>query len=122
HGAIDAVAFIDDNKALRGLTISGLPVHGPRDLKALIEQKRVDRVLLAMPGLPRHRLQVLALKLQDYGVGVHAVPAFAQLAGEEELLRRIEPVSIEGLIGRAQVEDDLPGAEETFAGRTVMVT
>ena len=122
HDAIEAVGFVDDSRALRGLTVSGLPVHASSDLKRLIVSRRIDRVLLAMPQLPRHKLSALALRLQGLGVDVHVVPSFAQLAGEQELLRRIEPVSVEGLIGRAQVKDDLPGAQDTFAGRTVMVT
>lgn len=122
HDSIEAVAFIDDNPALRGLTISGLPVHGPGDLRHLIETKRIDRVLLAMPRLPRNKLSLMVVRLQAFNVDVHAVPSFAQLTGEEELLRRIEPVSLEGLLGRAQVKDELPGAQDTFAGRSVMVT
>jgi FlaA1/EpsC-like NDP-sugar epimerase len=122
HDAIEAVAFVDDNPALRGLTVSGLPVHGPGDLRNLIDSKRIDRVLLAMPQLPRHKLSLMVLKLQGFNVDVHAVPSFAQLTGEEELLRRIEPVSLEGLLGRAQVHEDLPGTQDTFAGRSVMVT
>jgi FlaA1/EpsC-like NDP-sugar epimerase len=122
HDAIDPVAFVDDNPALHGLTVSGLPVHPPTDLKRLIERKRVDRVLLAMPQMPRHKMTLLVTKLQTMGVDVHAVPSFAELVGEAELLRRIEPVSVEGLLGRAQVNNDLPGAEQTFAGRAVMVT
>lgn len=122
HDTIDPVAFIDDNPALRGLTVSGLPVHGPGDLRKLITSKRVERVLLAMPQLPRHKMSLMLVKLQALNVDVHAVPSFAQLTGEEELLRRIEPVSLEGLLGRAQVNEELPGTQGTFAGRSVMVT
>jgi FlaA1/EpsC-like NDP-sugar epimerase len=53
---------------------------------------------------------------------VHAVPSFAELVGEAELLRRIEPVSVEGLLGRAAINNELPGARDTFSGRSVMVT
>jgi FlaA1/EpsC-like NDP-sugar epimerase len=122
HDAIDPVAFVDDNPALAGLTVSGLPVHAPTDLKRLIERKRVDRVLVAIPQMPRYKMTLLVAKLQTLGVDVHAVPSFAELVGEAELLRRIEPVSVEGLLGRAQVNNDLPGTEQTFTGRTVMVT
>lgn len=122
HDAIEAVAFVDDNPALYGLTVSGLPVHSPADLKTLIKVKKVDRVLLAMPAMMRQKVQVLVAKLQGYGVDVHAVPSFAELVGEAELLRRIEPVSVEGLLGRAAINNELPGARETFSGRSVMIT
>lgn len=122
HDTIEAVAFIDDNPALRGLTVAGLPVYGPGELPGLIESKRISRVLLAMPQLSRHKLSLKVLKLQALKVDVHAVPSFAQLVGEEELLRRIEPVSLESLLGRAQVHEELPGNEGTFGGRSVMVT
>ncbi|MCR8724183.1 polysaccharide biosynthesis protein [Frigidibacter sp. ROC022] len=122
HDSIDPLAFVDDNPALRGLTISGVPVYGPGDLRQLIRNRRIDRVLLAMPQLSRSELSLKLARLQSFDVDVHAVPSFAQLAGEKELLRRIEPVSLEGLLGRAQIQDELPGARDTFAGRSVMVT
>jgi len=49
------VAFIDDRKSLQGSNVSGVRVYGADDLEQLVHQKRIDRILLAMPAAPRRR-------------------------------------------------------------------
>src|SRR5690606_8708902 len=40
---IETVAFVDDNSALQGLSIMGLPVMRPTDIAAIVAEKQVDR-------------------------------------------------------------------------------
>ena len=120
--SIEAVAFIDDNRALRGLRVAGLPVYGPDELPELVASKRIDRILLAMPKLPAAKLSLKLVKLQSLGIDVHAVPSFTRLAGEAEILSKIAPISVDDLLGRNQLTADIPDATDVYAGKSVLVT
>ena len=43
------VAFADDEPRLRGIIVSGLRVHGPEEIVALVVRHGIGRIILAMP-------------------------------------------------------------------------
>lgn len=45
------VGFVDDNPALQSLTVAGLPVRSPDNIRKIIEDSEIERVILAMPSL-----------------------------------------------------------------------
>ena len=45
EGDIDAVAFVDDNVALHGLTVAGLPVFSPVKIAEIVEDRKSDQHL-----------------------------------------------------------------------------
>ena len=49
--AFDPLVFIDDNKSLHGRMVNGIKVFAPEQLPALIKDRSIDRVLLALPSL-----------------------------------------------------------------------
>ena len=122
HAAIRPVAFVDDNPALQGLTVAGLPVHRPARLAEIVARQRISRVVLAMPALPRARQAGIARALQPLGVEVQSVPSFAQMIGTEAAPDRLQPVLPGAFLGRAAVADALEGLAPVYGGRTVLVT
>ncbi len=116
------VAFVDDNPAMRRMTVAGLPVLSPADLESTIRNKKIHRVLLAMPSLPSPQRLRISRRLAPLGVDVQALPSFAQLAGEEELVNKLKPVNPADLLPRSQFDDDLANAESIYRGRSVLVT
>ena len=94
------VAYIDDNKMLQGAIVQGLHVHAPAAIARLVRTKRVDRVLLAMPSVPRARLAQLSHQLEEKGLNVQNLPSFARLAGNGvPLVGQLRPVVPGGSIG-----------------------
>src|SRR6202140_5847635 len=49
----EPVAFIDDKKSLQGSNINGIRVYGAYSLPELVRQRKIDRILLALPPLSR---------------------------------------------------------------------
>lgn len=122
HQSIDAVAFVDDKTALQGLIVAGLRVHRPVDISRIVAERRVDRVLLAMPSLSQPKLTQIARRLEKLGLEVQALPSFAQLIGEEPLVEKLVPIPPARLLGRKAVRH---GNGQSFAhitGRSVLVT
>ena len=119
---IQTVAFVDDNPALHATMVRGLTVYSPVAVDGLITSRQIDRVLLAMPSLSRPKLAQLSRRFEDMGVDVQALPSFAQLTGQEELLGQLEPVAPGKFLGRAPLDAELPGGSDTYADRAVLVS
>lgn len=83
------IAFIDDDPALQGKSISGLPVFGVRDLHRIIDEMSVTRVMLALPGpsgeLARRRLEDYSVQIVDAIQGRE--PGIGRLTPEEQFAR-----------------------------------
>ncbi len=117
------VAYIDDNKMLQGAIMQGLHVHAPAAIARLVRTKRVDRVLLAMPSVPRARLAQLSRQLEEKGLNVQTLPSFAQLAGNGvPLVEQLRPVVPCQFLGRAPLDAELPGGSETYRGCSVLIS
>lgn len=122
HEGIDPVAFVDDNSSLQGMTLVGLPVFPPARIAALVKQRQINRVLLAMPSLSQPKQAQIARQLQKIGLEVQALPSFAQLIGEEALIDKLTPVAPKNFLGRASRVSGLGDASDSYAGRCVLVS
>ena len=122
HDGITPVAFIDDNKALQRLTVSGLRVLSPGRIEHIVRSLEIDRVLLAMPSTSTPKQAQIARRLQTLGLDVLALPSFAQLIGTEALIDNLAPVSAGHFLGRKQVEPMLPEGASAYAGRSILVS
>ncbi len=122
HEMIDPVAFVDDNAALQGLSIAGLPVLKSSDISEIARERQIDRVLIAMPSLSLPKRTQIARRLEGLGLEVQALPSFAQLIGEEALIDKLAPVLPAQLLGRAQLDQALLTDDAHFTGRSVLVT
>ena len=116
------VLFIDDNSTLHGLMISGLPVHPPAKLDALIARHRIKRVLIAIPSAMPKRQNELIQRLSDFSVEVKILPSYIDMMAGTVLGEALRPVSPFELLGRDRVELDTPDITRAYAGRVVMVT
>ena len=122
RGDFVAVAFVDDNLALRGAVINGLEVHPPQSLKDLIEEFGVTRVLLALPSISRRRRLEIINQLEQLPVHVQTMPDMADLAAGNARVDDIREVDITDLLGRDAVPPNPKLLEACVAGRSVMVT
>ena len=116
------VAFIDDNSSLQGTIIQGLRVYGAQDVHRIARKRRVDRVLMAMPSMPRPRMIQLSRRLEQQGLDVQALPSFAQLAQQGTLVDQLQPVVPGHFLGRQALDAELPGGVDAYAGRVVLIS
>ncbi len=122
HHSIVPVGFIDDNPSLHGTTIAGLQVWPSERLEEIAHSRAVRRVLLAMPSAPAARQRQILDSLRRMSLQVLALPSFAQLVGEEELMQRLQPVAPGRFLGRKQLEEDLRRGDDAYRGRRILVT
>lgn len=122
HETIQAVAFVDDNKALQGMLVRRLPVYSPAGIAALVKDKQINRVLLAVPSLSRPKQAQIARKLEQLGLEVQTLPSFSQLIGDEALVSKLTPVSARSFLGRAEIANPLGKASSCYAGKVVLIS
>lgn len=122
HEGIDPVAFVDDNTALQGVLIAGLPVYTPASIARIVQEKSIRRVLLAIPSLSQPKQAQIARRLQKMGLEVQTLPSFAQLIGEEPLVEKLTPVKPAQFLGRAPVVTSLGDEGNSYTGRTVLIS
>ena len=120
--AFDPVAFIDDNKSLRGRLVNGIKVHLPDYLPALIKAHGIDRILLAVPSLSRRRKREILTQLEPLGVHVQTVPDIEQLVTGNANLSDLREVDIADLLGRDAVPPKDGLFDACIRDRVVMVT
>jgi FlaA1/EpsC-like NDP-sugar epimerase len=120
--AFDPVVFIDDNKGLRGRMINGIKVHLPDRLPSLIKVHGIDRILLAVPSLTRHRRREILTQLEPLGVHVQTVPDVEQLVTGTANLTDLREVDVCDLLGRDAVPPKPGLFDACIRDRVVMVT
>jgi FlaA1/EpsC-like NDP-sugar epimerase len=118
----DPVVFLDDNKNLRGRFVNGLKVHMPEQLRFLIKTHGIDRVLLAVPSLSRHRRREILTHLEPLGVHVQSVPDIEQLVTGKANLADLREVDVADLLGRDSVPPKPGLFDARIRDRVVMVT
>ena len=122
HEQVMVVAFLDDNINLQSMTVAGLRVLSPARIEQIVQEREIDRVLLAMPSTSAPKLAQIARRLQSLGLDVLALPSFAQLVGAEALVDNLAPVEPGKFLGRKQIEEVPPDGLAAYSGRSILVT
>src|ERR1700728_362571 len=120
--AFDPLVFIDDKKSLHGRMVNGIKVYSPDQLPDLIKDRKIDRVLLALPSLTRRRRREILSALEPLGVHVQTVPEFEQLVTGKANVEDIREVDVCDLLGRDSVPPKAGLFEACIRDKVVMVT
>lgn len=125
HEWIEPVAFVDDNQALHGVNVLRLPVYSPVRIAEIVAERKIDRVLLAIPSQSHPKQIQIARRLQKMGLEVQTLPSFSQLIGEEALVDKLTPVNPRNFLGRDEVATQKSGnseGSEAYANRRVLIS
>jgi exopolysaccharide biosynthesis polyprenyl glycosylphosphotransferase len=95
---VNLLGFVDSHSRALRPDLGGIDVIGsPRELPDLVEQRRVDRVIVAFSSEPRDALLRLVRTLRDAGVQVDVVPRFFEVVGPKTNVHDVEGVALVGL-------------------------
>jgi FlaA1/EpsC-like NDP-sugar epimerase len=116
------VVFLDDNRALQGNAINGVPVYPPERLGELVQGFGIKRVLLALPSLSRRERYGIIERLEKLPVRVQTVPDIGQLLSGQARVDQIRDVEVADLLGRDPVPPNERLLDACIRGKSVMVT
>jgi len=116
------IGFIDDDVALRGQRVAGVPVVGrTHDLERLVALHGIEEVLLATGSLPGKSVRDLLDRSAAGDFRLKVLPSYEQLLRNEvEVVPR--PVAIADLLRRPSVRIDDRNVHDLLGGRAVLVT
>lgn len=122
-GEIDIIGFVDDDPNKVGTYLSGKKVLGTlSDLPQLIQDNQIDMVTIAIPSLPRRRLQEIFGKLAETTVKVNAMPSMEDMASGKISISRLKEIDVVDLLGREEVKLDMNSIKDQITGKVILVT
>lgn len=116
------VGFIDDDRSLWGTRVNGMVVYSSQNLGSLVERKRIDDILLALPSASRQRRNEIIQNLRGLPISVRTLPGLMDLAHGRVEASDLRELTIEDLLSREPVAPDLTPVRDKVAGKTVLVT
>ncbi|SFR01824.1 polysaccharide biosynthesis protein [Poseidonocella sedimentorum] len=119
---VEPVAFVDDEVALQRISICGLKVYPSTNMTRIVRERSADLVVLAMPTTTRPIRARIVRQLRDLGCEVRDLPSFAQLVLRENLAEAATARRVSELLGRNQLEAELPGTSDSYSRKSVLVT
>lgn len=119
---VNPVVFVDDNRSLWGMLVSGIKVERPARLAGLVASGRVGKVLIAMPSAPSERVSAIVAAIEPLGCEIQILPSYVDMISGAAIEQALIPVSHDALLGRDMVDLNTPEIEQSYAGRVVMVT
>ncbi len=119
----DVIGFIDDDRALVGSEIEGLPVFGTaEDLESVVAERDIDEIIIAIPTAPSRFVRDMVARCKRADVSFKIVPGLMEIIKGDVHIEQIRPVQVEDLLGREMVEFETESAREILSGKVVLVT
>jgi len=123
EGRFRPLGLIDDNRALRGGKVHGVPVLGDLDQLAQIAREvAAEMLLIAMPSASNQQMQRAVERCEDSGLPFRTVPRLQDVIDGRSSFNQLKEVAIEDLLGRDPVALDWTAIRTGLSGRRVLVS
>ncbi|EOV2482659.1 polysaccharide biosynthesis protein [Enterococcus hirae] len=120
---IEVVGFVDDDCNKWGTYLLGKKVLGnTREINQLIQTFRINMVTIAIPSLPKKKIQQLVQSIENKNIKVNMVPSFEEVATGKINVSQLNEVDVIDLLGREEVSLDLESISHQLEGQTILVT
>jgi len=117
------VGFLDDNRALRGAKLHGVPVLGGLDrMQEVARESAAQMLLIAMPTASNLQMQRVVELCEATALPFRTVPHLRDIVEGRSSFNELKEVAIEDLLGRDPVSLDWSAIRIALAGRRALVT
>lgn len=120
---IQFAGIVDDSEVKQGTYLNDIPILGKiQDIPKILEDDKVDEVIVAIPSLPSKRYEDIFELVNHYDVPVKKMPSI-----EDVMLGKVEfshytDIDITDLLGREEVKLDNNRILGIVKDETVMIT
>jgi FlaA1/EpsC-like NDP-sugar epimerase len=121
---LNLVGILDDDKKKQGMNLGkNVPVLGYiKDVKFWVDELAIDEIIIAIPSLPQSERRRINLLCNETNLEVRTVPSVDQLAGGRVTVEQIRRLSMEDLLGREEIDLNLPEVLAYLRNKRVLVT
>jgi FlaA1/EpsC-like NDP-sugar epimerase len=117
------VGFLDDDQGKQKEVYMGVPVLGRlEDLPQLVGEKKVQRVLIAMPTAPGKVIRQVVEMAKTADVDFQIMPGLYELISGKFNISQLREVDVQDLLRRDHVELDLESISDYIQNKVVLVT
>lgn len=117
------VALVDDDLSKQKLKLLGIKVCGTtKDVTRIVESKRVDEILIAIPSLGKKDIQDIYKRCVNTKIPIKIMPKIEDVMTGKITVNDLREVKIEDLLGRQEVKLDLPVILNKLESKTILVT
>lgn len=117
------VGFLDDNRALRGSRLHGIPVLGTIDRTAEIAREvAAEMLLIAMPSINNRQMQRVVEACESTGLPFRTVPRLQDVVEGRSQFNELKEVAIEDLLGRDPIRLDWTAIRTGLSAKRVLVS
>ena len=117
------IAFVDDNKALQGMDIHGVPVVGGcKDIPQVAERLKADLIVISVPSATPRQIRQIVAYCEQSGRTFRTLPKVVHLVSGRSLIQELREVKVEDLLGRDQVKLDIPRIQAELTGKVILVS
>ncbi|MDC0739701.1 polysaccharide biosynthesis protein [Cognatishimia sp. SS12] len=115
------VCFLDDNRQLHGIMVSGLKVHPAQTLRRLIKKHGLKRILLAMPTASSYRRREILEALSSLQVDVIELPNMADEVGHRALHNGLQAKRFKDVASKSHINARNPETLAACKGKTILI-
>jgi FlaA1/EpsC-like NDP-sugar epimerase len=120
---LKVVGVLDDDKRKHKMKVNGVEVYGPIDeVKYWANDLAVDQIIIAIPSLNYQDQKRINRLCTETDADVRIVPGVDQLAGGHVEVEKIRKLSMEDLLGRAEVDLNAEEVLKFLDNKRVLVT
>jgi FlaA1/EpsC-like NDP-sugar epimerase len=117
------IGFIDDNPLKKGQHIHGVPVLGTRrHLGEILESKRPDEVVIAIPSAERALLRDVVKSLEALNISIKTLPNLREIRNGKVSLGQARSLTSEDLLDRVPIGLDVEPIRRLIQGKRILVT
>lgn len=116
------VAFIDDDPALRGQIMAGVPIHAPYELGEIKREEKLSEIFLAMPSASRSQRLAAIGRVTDLNLKVKTVPAPEEIMSGRFTVSDVRPIDVSDLLRRDPVQPISDLIREAVRDCCILVT
>lgn len=116
------VAFVDDDKALYGQQMMGVPIYDPGHIGHLIDEYQIGTIIVAIPSLKELRKHEIYGVLEQFELQILTLPNLTDILLGRASTAQTSMISPEYLLDRPSVEPIWTLLQKNVTAKTVLIT
>lgn len=116
------VGFIDHHTKMKGSKIDGVRVYHLKNLKKILDEKKVSVVIISEKGMSINRKNYVIETCLNRDVEIKTIPYVSSLISDSFSLNQLKNIRIEDLLERPEIKMDKDGIRKSLLNKTVLIT